>query len=54
MAQWLIDSGRAPESYVAAQGTALGRAGRVSLRKDGRDIWVGGNTVTCIEGRVVF
>jgi PhzF family phenazine biosynthesis protein len=54
VAQWLIGSGRAPESYVAAQGTALGRAGRVSLRKDGPLIWVGGNTVTCIEGRVVF
>ena len=29
LAEWLIGSGRAPERYVAAQGTRLGRAGRV-------------------------
>lgn len=31
LAQWLIGSGVAPGSYVAAQGTVLERAGRVSI-----------------------
>ena len=52
LAQWLIGSGLAPVRYVASQGTALGRAGRVHVEQDGRDIWVGGHTVTCISGTV--
>ena len=53
-AKWLIDSGRAPARYVAAQGTVLGRAGRlhISARDDG--IWVGGNSTTCIRGTVLL
>ena len=54
IAQWLIGSGRAPQSYVVAQGTALGRAGRVHVRQTGTDIWVGGEVVTCIEGTVAL
>jgi PhzF family phenazine biosynthesis protein len=50
LAQWLIGSGVAPESYVAAQGTVLGRAGRVYVDKVGDDIWIGGDVVTCIQG----
>jgi PhzF family phenazine biosynthesis protein len=52
LAQWLIGSGRAPESYLAAQGTALGRAGRVHVMREGDDIWVGGRCVTVISGEV--
>lgn len=52
LAQWLIGAGLAPERYVAAQGTALGRAGRVHVTRDGSDVWIGGDVVTCIEGRV--
>ena len=54
VAQWLIGSGRAPDAYVASQGTALGRAGRVHIQKSGADLWVGGEVVTCIEGRVTL
>ena len=54
VAQWLIGDGLAPGSYVAAQGTALGRAGRVYIEKSGSDIWVGGEVVTCIEGMVTL
>ncbi|MGB3425901.1 MAG: PhzF family phenazine biosynthesis protein [Castellaniella sp.] len=54
VAQWLIGSGQAPESYVASQGTALGRAGRVHVQKSGSDIWVGGEVVTCIAGTVTL
>ena len=52
LAQWLIGAGFAPDRYVAAQGTALGRAGRVHVQREGADIWIGGASVTCIEGQV--
>lgn len=52
LAQWLIGSGRAPESYIAAQGTAMGRAGRVHVVREGDDIWIGGRCVTVIAGEV--
>lgn len=52
LAQWLIDDGIAPVAYVVAQGTALGRAGRVHLRRDGDTIWVGGEVAACIGGTV--
>jgi PhzF family phenazine biosynthesis protein len=52
LAQWLIESGRAPDAYVVSQGTALGRAGRVHVQRLGDDIWIGGETAVCIEGRV--
>lgn len=52
LAQWLIGSGRAPESYLAAQGTAMGRAGRVHVMREGDDIWIGGRCVTVISGEV--
>jgi PhzF family phenazine biosynthesis protein len=52
IAQWLIGAGLAPAHYVAAQGTALGRAGRVHVEQSGADIWIGGESVICIEGEV--
>ena len=50
LAQWLIGAGLAASSYVAAQGTALRRAGRVHLRQDGEGVWVGGDVVDVIRG----
>jgi PhzF family phenazine biosynthesis protein len=53
LGQWLFESGRATEPYVARQGTALGRAGRVHVSRDaGGTVWVGGGTVTCVRGEV--
>lgn len=53
LAGWLLESGRATSPYVASQGTALGRLGRVHISQDGEGtIWVGGGTVTCITGEV--
>lgn len=52
LAQWLIGSGQAPDAYVASQGAALGRAGRVHVQRLGDDIWIGGETAVCVEGRV--
>ncbi|MGB5951242.1 MAG: PhzF family phenazine biosynthesis protein [Ornithinimicrobium sp.] len=64
LAQWLIGSGVAPRSYVAAQGTVLGRAGRVSIEAEAvdahaasrpaeiKDIWVGGEAVLRVAGAI--
>lgn len=52
LGQWLIGAGLADSSYVAAQGTALRRAGRVHLRKQDEDVWVGGDIVDVIGGAI--
>jgi PhzF family phenazine biosynthesis protein len=52
VAQWLIGAGMAPARYVAAQGAALQRAGRVHIEFDGTTTWVGGDVTGCIEGQV--
>ena len=53
LAGWLIRTGRTAAPYVARQGTAVGRSGRVHITQDGDGtIWVGGGTVTCIRGDV--
>jgi PhzF family phenazine biosynthesis protein len=52
LGEWLIGAGRAPDRYVAAQGTRLGRAGRVRIAREGSTIWVGGDSVSCIRGDV--
>jgi len=55
VAQWLIGAGLAPDRYVAAQGTAMDRAGRVHIERDADGtIWVGGASVSCISGQVVL
>ena len=54
LAQWLIGAGLAKRSYVAAQGAALQRAGRVYLRKDGDDVWVGGDVVEVVRGELAL
>ncbi len=49
---WLLRTGRAQTPYVASQGTALGRRGRVHVDRDeDGTVWVGGATVTCLRGR---
>lgn len=54
LAQWLIGEGMAPPSYVAVQGTALGRAGRVFIEQRDDTIWVGGGCVAVVQGSVVL
>lgn len=55
LAQWLIAEGLAPTRYLVAQGECLGRAGRVYIHQDGQgQVWVGGHTVTCIEGTALL
>ena len=55
LVQWLIAEGLAPTRYLVAQGECLGRAGRVYIRQDAQgQVWVGGHTVTCIEGTALL
>jgi len=53
LAAWLLRTGRASDPYLASQGTALGRLGRVRISRDpDGTIWVGGGVVTCVTGQV--
>jgi len=53
LAQWLLATGRATAPYVARQGTALGRAGRVHVTQDADGaVWIGGGTLSCVRGDV--
>jgi PhzF family phenazine biosynthesis protein len=55
LAQWLMAEGRVPDHYVASQGTALLRDGRVHIHRDVHGaVWVGGDVVTCIQGNVML
>ena len=55
LGQWLLGSGRLTAPYVASQGTALGRRGRVHVSQDDDgQVWVGGGTVTCVTGSVAL
>lgn len=48
---WLFATGRATGGYVAAQGTRLGRTGRVAVTQDAEGrVWVGGRTATLFAG----
>lgn len=53
LAEWLLRTGRAKAPYVASQGTALGRAGRVHVATDSDSrIWVGGAVRSCVGGEL--
>ncbi|QNN58693.1 PhzF family phenazine biosynthesis protein [Diaphorobacter ruginosibacter] len=52
-AQWLFKTGIARDNYIAAQGTCLGRKGRIYLTRDEADqVWVGGETRTHVKGEL--
>ena len=53
LAQWLMHDGLAPDDYRASQGVCMGRAGQVHVHRDSSgQVWVGGESVTCISGEV--
>ena len=53
LAQWLMADGFMPENYTASQGMCMGRAGHIDLDRDAHgQVWVGGQSVTCIDGAV--
>ncbi|MDB6099480.1 MAG: PhzF family phenazine biosynthesis protein [Gammaproteobacteria bacterium] len=52
VAQWLISTGRAKAPYVAAQGTRVGRSGRIHIATDPQgDVWIGGDTRILFSGK---
>ncbi|QBR91460.1 PhzF family phenazine biosynthesis protein [Nocardioides euryhalodurans] len=51
IAQWLAGT-VLPTAYVAAQGTVLGRTGRVHVERDGDTVWIGGDARTVVRGDV--
>ena len=54
LGMWLVGAGHAPPSYVAAQGTVLGRRGRVVVEHADGEVWVGGDTVVGVVGTVAL
>ncbi|MBV8036025.1 PhzF family phenazine biosynthesis protein [Roseateles sp.] len=52
LALWLQGAGLAGDHYVAAQGAALGRAGRIHVRRDAEATWIGGDVAPLIHGQV--
>lgn len=54
LAQWLIGTGQLPARYVAGQGHALGRDGRVHAEHiaegDWAGVWIAGDVTRCIAG----
>ena len=55
LAQWLIGEGHLPERYLASQGICIGRAGQVYIQRDAAgQVWVGGQSVSCIDGSVLL
>jgi PhzF family phenazine biosynthesis protein len=54
VAQWMLETGRVAAPYVAAQGTRLGRTGRVSVEPADGQIWIGGATRTLFKGAATF
>ena len=53
-AEWMIRSGRAQTPYVTAQGTALGRKGRVHIDVEDGRLWIGGRTEILASGEATF
>ena len=55
LAQWLMADGIMPAQYTAAQGVCVKRAGQIDLQRDADgQVWVGGQSVTCIDGTVTL
>jgi predicted PhzF superfamily epimerase YddE/YHI9 len=50
----MLASGRVAAPYTAAQGTRLGRTGRVSIAQADGQVWIGGATRTLFSGRALF
>lgn len=51
---WLTGAGLAPDEFTVRQGTALGRDGRVDLRLEDGQVWVGGQASVLISGEVAL
>jgi len=56
IAQWMYGSGHWHDPVTVAQGTCLGRQGRVFIRRDDSTgiVWIGGHTCILIEGTLTL
>jgi PhzF family phenazine biosynthesis protein len=56
IACWMYDAGHWQEPLTVAQGTCIGRMGRVFIRRDRATgtVWVGGETCVLIEGTLTL
>lgn len=54
IARWMQAEGRLQSEFVVAQGTAIGRAGRVFVTPRGDKVLIGGETQIMIEGTLVL
>ncbi|WP_377504503.1 PhzF family phenazine biosynthesis protein [Octadecabacter sp. R77987] len=55
LAHWMQDQGRADTPYVVAQGTCIGRKGRVHVAQDAdKNMRIGGHTSILIRGDVTL
>lgn len=55
LAHWMQDQGRVTKPHIVAQGTCIGRHGRVHvIPSDNGDMRIGGHTNILIEGRVTL
>lgn len=55
VACWLYGAGVWYEPMIVAQGTCIGREGRLHISRDGQGVvWVGGETIILIEGSLVL
>jgi PhzF family phenazine biosynthesis protein len=52
LAHWLMETRQVGPAYVAAQGTAVGAAGRVHVQRRDDGLWIGGRVAEVIEGTV--
>lgn len=52
IAQWLMSSGRAPDHYVASQGSRVGHQGRVTIARHSDGVWVAGACTTVVSGSI--
>lgn len=55
IAKWLQSQGRLSKPYLAAQGTSIGRVGRVAVRSDpSGTVWIGGTVHIMIDGHLML
>ena len=52
-AQWMLETGRVAAPYLATQGQAIGRDGRIQVTVDDEgDVWIGGGAAVVVRGTV--
>jgi predicted PhzF superfamily epimerase YddE/YHI9 len=56
IAQWKYGAGQWRDPVIVAQGTCIGRVGRLYIRRDDKTgiVWVGGQTAILIEGTLTL